>query len=375
MLQQPSFDLFKKSVSESIAPLVLIVGSGLSKPAGLPDWKELRKSLQRSLAELYVHNASINTSFSDKRYKRAETTDDYWEFFQIAQDILGKATYNGIIRSNLDSPSGEIPPGYRKLFELAPQGVITLNLDRITGEAFAESSNSAVIPVYGNQIAQKWSVIRDEKSFLVYMHGHLHDHETWIMTTTERNKLLQTPGHSHFLKNIYLDYTVLFVGVSADDIAISSPLVTLKEAGFSAPRVFWLTNRVDALSDAWARDNDVQKISYRTSQDTDHESVISQFVEQTKKAKSESEKNVPPTVDSRKNFGNSILDRNPRQLANYESEDVRRSLSNILAEKLQNLSGEAIYDAFDGFCREYRYPIKTKSFYKDGTPPDNVFFG
>lgn len=375
MLQQPSFDLFRKSVNESIAPLVFITGSGLSKPAGLPDWRGLRDFVQSKLNQQYIHNASLNTSFSDPRYKRAERTNDYWDFFQLSQDILGRATYNGIIRETLDIDFGEIPGGYRKLFELEPRGVVTLNLDRVTGEAFAENNRGAVIPVYGSQIAQKWAVIRDEKSFLVYLHGHVHDHETWVLTSTELEKLRSSQGHGHFLKSMYLDYTVLFVGISADDIAISSPLVNLKEAGFSAPRVFWLTSRVDAQSDAWAKENDVQKISYKANSEAEHLATISQFVDQTKGAKSQSEKKIPPTIDARKHFGANIVERDPRKLANYDSEDVRTSLSNILAERLSGLSGDAVYDAFDNFCKEYRYPIQTKSFYKDGAPPDNVFFG
>lgn len=364
MLQQPSFDLFKKHVAESIAPLVLITGSGVSKPAGLSTWKELRAHVQNKLTQQYTHNTSLDTSFSDRRFKRAETTEDYWEFFQIAQDILGRATYNGIIREQLESPAASLPDSYRKLFELNPRGVVTLNLDRLTGEAFAEHTRSAVIPVYGSQIAQKWSVIRDEKSFLVYMHGHLHDHETWVLTTNELAKLTSAQAHSHFLKSIYLDFIVLFVGISADDIAISTPLVTLKEAGFSAPRVFWLTNRIDAQSDGWAKDHDVQKISYKANANSDHEKIIAEFVEQTKKAKSTAEKNIPPKIDIRKNFGGSIAERDPRKLANYDSEQVRRSLSNILGETLKDLQGDAVYDAFDNFCRDYRYPIQTKSFTK-----------
>ena len=375
MFAQPSFDLFKKSLKESIAPLVIVIGSGLSKAAGLPDWRGLRKNVQNQLDSLYVSKTSLDTSYSDPRHKKASITEDYWDFFQLARDILGQATYNGIIRGALETLEGEIPAGYTKIFELNPRGVVTLNLDNITGEAFAAHKLKSVIPIYGNQISKKWSVIRDEKSFLIYMHGHLHDHETWVLTKNELNNLLKEEGHSHFLKTMYLDYTVLFVGMSADDIAISSPLMKLKDSGFSAPRVFWLTNRLDSESDVWSRENDVQKILYKAINDAEHEQAISSFVDLVSKNVEEDLVKIPPAAALKKYFGDEIVERNPRKLANHESEVVRMSLSNILSERLNGLTGDAVYDAFDAFCRDYKYPIQTKSFYKDGSPPDNVFFG
>jgi len=237
-LQQPSHLLLKKAISESIAPLTIIIGSGLSKPAGLPDWKELRNSIQLQINNLYTTKTSADKSFVDPRFKRASNTSNYWEFFQLAKDILGTATFNGIIRNTLSVDEEQVPSGYQKLFELSPRGVITLNLDSITGQAFSQSNHRSIVPVYGFEIARKWQIITDEKPYLVYMHGHLHDHETWVLTQSELDRLLSTDGHRLFLSQIYMNHTVLFVGLSADDIAISSALLKLKSAGFAPPRLF-----------------------------------------------------------------------------------------------------------------------------------------
>lgn len=374
--QQPSNLLLKKAISESIAPLTIVIGSGLSKPAGLPDWKDLRKAFQLQLDNQYTSKTSVDRTFSDPRYKKASLTTNYWEFFQLSKDILGQATFNGIVRNALEAPEGEIPEGYRKLFELTPRGVVTLNLDTIAGQAFAQYSPRSVIPIYGFEIAKKWQIINDEKPFLVYIHGHLHDHETWVLTQSELDKLLHTDGHALFLSQIYLNHTVLFVGLSADDIAISSALLRLKRGGFSAPRLFWLTTRMDAASDGWAKENDVQKIQYKASNEAEHLRFIEAFVDDIKKFNSRDTARIPPQISSTRVFGQKeAIELAPREIATLESEEVRKALSDILTKNLQGLTGDALYDAFDAFSKTYKYPIQTKAFYKDSSPPDNVFFG
>jgi len=375
-LQQPSHLLLKKAISESIAPLTIIIGSGLSKPAGLPDWKELRNSIQLQINNLYTTKTSADKSFVDPRFKRASNTSNYWEFFQLAKDILGTATFNGIIRNTLSVDEEQVPSGYQKLFELSPRGVITLNLDSITGQAFSQSNHRSIVPVYGFEIARKWQIITDEKPYLVYMHGHLNDHETWVLTQSELDRLLSTDGHRLFLSQIYMNHTVLFVGLSADDIAISSALLKLKSAGFAPPRLFWLTTRIDSISEEWSKDNFVQKILYKASNDAEHEAFLNYFVDDIRKFYSKEQQRLPPQITTQKIFNESQNEiRDPRKIANLESEEVRRTLSDLIAKELHGLSGDSLYDAFDEFCRKYKYPIQTKSFYKDSVPPDNVFFG
>ncbi|WP_083220137.1 protein kinase domain-containing protein [Hoeflea olei] len=375
IFKQPSHTLLKKAISESIAPLTIIAGSGLSKSGGLPDWSMLRREMQLSLNDLRSSKESMNPGFSDSRFKQASSTTDYWEFFQLSKDLLGRATYSGIVRSVLSPEFVNVPIGYRKLLELDPHGFATLNLDIYAGEAFAQHNRFPVIPIYGNEIARKWQIINDERPFLVYLHGHINDHQTWILTKDERDMLLSNEGHSLFLSQVYLNHTVIFVGLSAEDVALSAPLLRLRHAGFAPPRLFWLTTRTDSLSDQWARENDVQKINYKATDDAEHEQFINAFVEDVKKFNSRDNARVPPAVSATRNFGTIPKNMEPRDIALLECEEVRRTLSDLLTQELRSLSGEELYDAFEEFCRKYRYPIQTKSFYKDSVDPDNVFFG
>jgi eukaryotic-like serine/threonine-protein kinase len=374
---QPSHQLLRKAIGQSVAPLTIIIGSGLSRPANLPDWKGLRKQIQLLLDNEYTAKTSLNRSFSDPRYKRAPSTEDYWYFFQLAKDLLGNATFNGSIKIILSSKDEEIPSSYKKLFELNPRGVATLNIDSLTGEAFSQHYNKTpVIPVYGFEIARKWQVINDEKPFLVYLHGHVSDPTTWVLTRSDLNKLTEGTSHALFLSQIYLNHTVIFVGMSADDVAISAPLLKLKEEGFNPSRLFWVTSRKDSKSDQWAKENDVQKIQYATAKDSDHESFIADFVDNIKKyIPADSNKILPKHIETRvfDEINSSYL--TPREIANLECEEVRKTLSNILVETLKPHEGDDLYDKFDEFTKKYKYPINTKSFYVDASPPDNVFFG
>jgi serine/threonine protein kinase len=374
---QPSHQLLRKAISQSVAPLTLILGSGLSRPANLPDWKGLRKQIQLLLDNDYTTKTSINTSFSDSRYKKASTTDDYWIFFQIAKDILGNATFNGSVINALSTDEYNAPKSYRKLLELNPRGVATLNLDAITGQSVSEHYNThAIIPVYGFDIARKWQIINDEKPYLVYLHGHISDPTTWVLTQADLKKLTEGNSHSLFLSQIYLNHTVIFVGLSADDVAISAPLLELKETGFSPRRLFWVTTRKDAQSEAWARENDVQKIMYAAANDMEHDHFIAAFVDDIKEYRSPDSTKILPQISTTRVFNEvKAAELSPRDIAKLECEEVRKTLSNILVGTLKSHDGDNLYDKFEEFSEKYKYPIQTKSFYKDALHPDNIFFG
>ncbi|MER8955953.1 hypothetical protein NKH98_25185 [Mesorhizobium sp. M0833] len=200
IFKQPAYTLLRKAISEHIAPLTLVIGSGVSKPAGLPDWHGLRRLVQLHLDNLRDAKWDENPKFDDIKFRNTKGLDDYWSFFESARELLTAATFNGLVRNSLDVPHDVSSTSYSRLFNLTPRGVVTLNLDRLAGEAFSRSNQGEyILPIYGFELSRKWQVITDERPFLVYIHGHISDSETWVITKYQLNKLRETKAHDLFL--------------------------------------------------------------------------------------------------------------------------------------------------------------------------------
>ena len=371
---QPAYGLFKKAVAEAIAPLALVVGSGLSRPAGLPDWQMLRENIQRELDSQEQAIAALGQTDDDNSYYDARVATNDWIFFELARRLLTPAVFNGLIERELTPKDAALPASYSDLMRLRPRGVVTLNLDRFAGDAVARVvDKNAVIPIYGFEIERKWRVLKEERPFVVYLHGHISDPGTWVLTQGALTKLSSKESHQLFISTLYLDYIVAFVGVSLTDISLSQTLISLRSAGFTPSRLFWITTKTDALTDRWAAENNVSLIKYRATTEEEHRQTIKWIVDDVNSYRSFDNPTPPPESGSR-----FVLDDeaplDPQQLANFEPEYVRKFLSNKLSERLSLVSTDDTYTEFERFSDEYEYPIAAKSFFRSAKRGFDVFF-
>ena len=99
----------KVKIKENPQSFIAIIGAGVSRPAGLPDWKELKNILIDSLEEKY-------NTLEDKRsseIKELRESDDYWYIFETLKKELGYHQYTRIVRESLDIGNKHIPPVYK----------------------------------------------------------------------------------------------------------------------------------------------------------------------------------------------------------------------------------------------------------------------
>lgn len=373
VLRHPAYGVLRKAIVEETGPLVLVVGSGLSMPAELPNWAGLRKIVEHQLDELEYSNNQTGTPYDKGLFKEAHEANDYWLFFKHAKKALTPATFRAIIRSNLDSGSKPTPPGYTNLLKLKPKGLVTLNLDRFAANAMAAARPGVpVAPIYGTELTKKWALLNDETPFLVYLHGSIDDSQTWVLDQDELRAIAGTQAHGLFLSNLYLQNTVLFVGLSADDIALSAPLLTLRRNGFDPPKLFWLTTRQDLTTQKWADSNSIQLLPYSVRVGEDHIAIINEIVEDISRYRSLDEKRPDPLVGKVRLFQVPENNDGPDIVADLPPEAARKVLSNLIFKKLQESTTENIYSRFMDFVLEYDYPIQTRAFYR--SPTANTFF-
>lgn len=123
-LLHPAYQNLRKAITEDAAPLVLVVGSGLSRSDGYPDWKGLRTTLETSLRMKLSAELSADPKFDVSDIEGTLATADYWDFFRAAKLCLTRPTFNQIIRDVLGKrptcdPAAEV--GLRTLLPLSPK--------------------------------------------------------------------------------------------------------------------------------------------------------------------------------------------------------------------------------------------------------------
>lgn len=376
VLEQPSYTLFRQAYAERKAPLVIVCGSGLSSSAKLPTWSKLRDSLIREAENKRRVAGAIGQELLLPKLEAIKRQADYWVAFKLLKEFLGKPLFDSLIERELTAPDDvNIPEPYLQLLRLSPSGLVTLNLDKFAGEALSQTQNVPITPIYGTELARKWNALRAAKTFLVYLHGGLHDPATWVMTQDDLDRVYETEGHSLFLKTLFADYLVLFAGISADDIALSARLIQLTNSGFQPKNLYWLTTRSEQVEE-WANNTYVKLISYSARTDSDHSDTIREIVEDCMKFKSV-DRPEPPIirpVDMFAQLGDTdSID--PDELAQKPPEEVRHTISKILNERLSDLSEhEDVFRKYREFCEEFDFAVD-RAFYRGRQDKYRKWFG
>ena len=72
-------------------------------------------------------------------------------------------------------------------------------------------------------------ILKGTTPFIANLHGTVADGDSWVFTHDELNTLLKNPGYLQFINSCVCTRTILFVGITADDIAVKQHFDQLKE--------------------------------------------------------------------------------------------------------------------------------------------------
>lgn len=376
IFEQPAYTLFRQAYAERKAPLVLICGSGLSASAKLPTWFKLRDNLIAEANNKYRAQGQIGQELLASKLASLKIQKDLWVSFKLIKEFLGKPLFESLVERELTPSTDEnVPSSYLNLLRLDLAGLVTLNLDKFAGEALSQTQSVPITPIYGSEIARKWTQIRASKTFLVYLHGGIHDPSTWVMTQDDLTAMSQSDGYNLFLKSIFVDNLVLFAGISPDDVALSERLIQLRDSGFIPRNIYWLTTR-SGDAESWANDANVKIISYQARSDQEHAAVIQGFVDDLIKYRP-ADQPEPPLIKPRRDDGPLEDVDDPEDLAQLHPEVIRYQVAKILNERLLQASEvgeEKIFEEYRKFCDEYDFAVD-RAFYRGKVEKFRTWFG
>ncbi len=254
---QPNYTKLRSILKERTNPTVLWFGSGLSVAANLPTWSGLKDRIIETFKikfqgkKQYVENVQ-----EENELRSIEESDDLWVSFERLHR-LGKTTYVNSIKDALSrADTCPIPENYLSLLSLRFSGLITTNIDSLAKRAYAEKfrGRELLVDFTPEKCGRMTHLLQSQRPFLLNAHGILDDSKTWVFRKSELNRLFEQEGYTSFIRNILSTRTVVFVGMSADDVPpryllwVSSFICGRSKSSFPATRKIMVRSFLNDLN-------------------------------------------------------------------------------------------------------------------------------
>lgn len=361
---QPSYQTFRAIVSERSRPVIAWTGAGLSAPAGIPTWGDLRSRLTDAARR--QAQAKPDSKIRDRDLRAIESIssiDSHWTAFSRLKDVMGVPLFVSQIRGELTPADDTIPRNYVSLWNIHLRGLITLNLDRLASRSFSEARPGRPVAVIdsGRSSGNYASVLQSPTPWILNAHGVVDNADSWVFTQNDIDTLLSTDAYRTFINSVVATSTILFIGITADDVASGGFLSRMVQSGFKTSEHFWLTNRSDDATSSYASAAGIHPIYYSSA--NGHDAPLTSFFDDIKQFRSKDD-TPPPVRHSSAIVSSRHLD--PSGAPN----DIRLGLATLVLEALDTTDP---IQELKLLHRKHAREIHAAWFVSD-SPPNNEFF-
>ena len=361
-------------VSERTKPFVFWTGAGLSCPV-IPSWGGLRDQLiieAKNKADLMPPGDKINIT---REIKSIAEQSSLWVQLGRLKAILGVETFTTEIKRIIGvSNDIDVPHVYELIWSLAPSGLITFNLDLFSQRASASHPRKYnPIAIRPGTFAGQMNFLKERRPFIAHPHGHLDEPSQWAFTNSDLDRVLSDSAYLEWLNILFRSAVVVFVGITADDIAISDFIKRIKDkSGCDLTGNYWITDRIDNATDAWANSQGIRVIRYQNV-DGAHRELCEILRDIGQPLKEEDDSKQEPVVFLGTTQTENIISA-PDVLVTFSEEDIRNSL-NIKASKIMRNTDIVARDIeYQRFLSDYGRSIH-RSWYASTSDGENEFLG
>lgn len=190
--------------------VIPFVGAGMSKSAGLPEWKEYLLNL--------CPEAQLD---ADAMRDRLEANGDYEGVMNDLVQALGQNRFNLDFERDFKTPD-VISGAVTLLPRLFDSCAVTTNFDRVLETVYANEARPFVEKVTGRGMANAFfRAIPAGERYLLKLHGNLDNAAERVLNQAEYNTAYGNDGNIHFdfplpklLKRLFTSYSFIFLGCS-----------------------------------------------------------------------------------------------------------------------------------------------------------------
>jgi hypothetical protein len=213
---------FNADLIEDVAQrrLVIFAGAGVSASAktrsGAPikDWPKFLDHAADTLASGEAKDLA----------KRLVRERDYLMACEIIKrDVDDPARWSDLLHQEF-SMVGDPSELHRAIANLRQRVTVTTNFDKLLENTWAAAGAPGdLYPVVFSKLTpDSFKLFRDEKDYIIKIHGSIDDPESLIFARGDYSKhAFSNWIYSDFINTLFVSYTVMFVGFSMDDPAIT----------------------------------------------------------------------------------------------------------------------------------------------------------
>lgn len=374
---QPSFIRLRDHYAERRRPIVFWVGAGLSTDAGLPTWAALREKIINQSIEMISTWEPKAAREAEHKLQIAAAEDNLWNSFQIIKDTVRDTEFREsikeIFKNSTDQP---VPDMYQVLWTMKNiDGMLSLNIDNFAGRSHRIVRASEDILSFSARDAKDYvSAISNGRRFIANLHGQKDAYSSWVFTRNEIDALVRSEAYASFINYVFSAMTVIFVGISADDVAAGGFLERLTAYGLDVGPHFWITNRVDKESESWSSRAGVQIVRYQPELDVkgkiSHATALAGIFHNIHKYVSrDKDANVVVSAPS-------TLENIPsvRELRQKDDDEIRSVLAAYARNILEKNSNNTNSSEYKSFLKNYS-PCIHQAWHITDEEPYNDFLG
>ncbi|MDP2228185.1 MAG: protein kinase [Moraxellaceae bacterium] len=339
-------------------PVVVWLGAGMSTPAGLPSWVDLRTAILNAFKQDASLLQERDKAARLAKLENLKKMDSLWATFEELEK-LGKATFDSVIKSEFTKSLKVSPPeAYKDLWDLGVRGVISLNVDGFSRRAFAESQFSKLTLVERNGFnvsALIGYLTKNDSRIIANIHGDAEDPSSWVFTESKLQQLLKKKDFNEFVFDCIKYGTIVLLGVSATDKAVIDHFTSAMAKAPGAGPHFWVTCS-PADEQTKAENSGIRVIRYIN--DGKH-TFVSNLIEKLKAYKLVDENADPVTyaANTRGVYGDIPT---PKQIMELSPNQIRKVLNGAAVDIIDGNNG---YVEFDNFCKKYSRAIHDATYF------------
>lgn len=191
------------------------IGAGVSRGAGLPDWKGL-------LLRMVDHAVDAHLAEKAKATECRKLADDPNKYLMLAEElkeVLGGVEFKTIIEEVFINHKHKPTQVHELLVQLKHKKLIlTTNYDMLIENAFVNNKIRPLVYKYYEAHAIQRSLFKRE-FFVLKAHGDAETSPEQIILTERdyRRILYREPGYQSALQSIFTMYSIVLIGTSLAD--------------------------------------------------------------------------------------------------------------------------------------------------------------
>lgn len=219
-LEHPDYIELRNRIRENPKDFVALVGSGLSIPAGIPDWLGLKFAIIDDAHKKITELPEEEQCDLRKQLEKIIDIKDLWQSFSKLKEILDRNTYEQSIKKQLTlQDKNLIPQSYDLLWKLNIKGIVDYNLDTCALDSFSKTRRFAVDHATHRDVSHFKQFIGGTQDFVFHPHGIISDSDTWVFTEEEKQALISRQDFNNFMDTLLRAKNAIILGLNQDDFA------------------------------------------------------------------------------------------------------------------------------------------------------------